>query len=261
MAKVHLMVSQKGGVGKSLIGLNLAAVTSEVLGRRPDGSPRVIVLTTDPQGTAVERAEKIAANGDVPFDFVNASDATPDQLRQMRNFPASNVFVDPAGYLPLKKGWTPQSDDPDPLRDDDEGDMMRAILDSADDAIVPMLPEYDSIHPTAFTIEHVLKPRNIPFTIVINKWNASEGPAYITQIRQWAEANGYPVAHTVVRAYRVHSNAGALGKVVTQYNNNRTELQAREDFYKLAMEHGLDAARIRVAEIKQQQADLEGAGA
>ncbi|MFD7498719.1 hypothetical protein ACFV8T_41620 [Streptomyces sp. NPDC059832] len=67
--------------------------------------------------------------------------------------------------------------------------------------------------------------------------------------RGYCESHGWPVARTVIRRYRVHTNAT---KVVTQYNNNRVELQAREDFYRYALEHGLRGAESRIG-----QADVQ----
>ena len=50
------------------------------------------------------------------------------------------------------------------------------------------------------------------------------------------KANGWPLASTVVRHYKLHARASADGLVVTEYPTNRVALQAREDLYKLALE-------------------------
>ncbi|MCZ1075705.1 ParA family protein, partial [Rhodococcus sp. A5(2022)] len=54
--------------------------------------------------------------------------------------------------------------------------------------------------------------------------------------REFVQANGWPLARTVVRHYKVHTRAAAEGRVVTEYEANRVSLQAREDFYKLSLE-------------------------
>ena len=40
----------------------------------------------------------------------------------------------------------------------------------------------------------------------------------------------------MIRHYKLHARASADGQVVTEYPANRVALQAREDFYKLALE-------------------------
>jgi chromosome partitioning protein len=42
-----------------------------------------------------------------------------------------------------------------------------------------------------------------------------------------------------VRRYKVHARAALDGLVVTQYPKNRTSMEAREDFFRLALELGL----------------------
>ena len=42
--------------------------------------------------------------------------------------------------------------------------------------------------------------------------------------------------YTVIRHYKLHARASADGQVVTEYPTNRVALQAREDFYKFALE-------------------------
>jgi len=70
---VHVVLNQKGGVGKSTISVNLAAVTADVLnhGDDPDASSPVLALSVDPQGSAVWWASRI---NDLPFHIAQAHD-------------------------------------------------------------------------------------------------------------------------------------------------------------------------------------------
>ncbi|MEU0670921.1 ParA family protein [Streptomyces lavendulocolor] len=240
MAKIHVLLNRKGGVGKSLISLNMGAVCADVRGTRPDGKPYVAVASADPQGTSLWRAARLE---NLPFDILDISDDV-ENISLLKQLPYAHIFVDTPGWAEID----PKSGR-DPLGDDRYGRILRALLDQTDDVIVPVLTEQDAFEPTWQTIEWVVKPRGIPFQVVINNWPPAEGRAYVDGTRAWCERHGYPVAETVIRRYRVHTNGE---RVVTQYNNNRMELQAREDFYRFALEHGLRGSDERVAQIGAQ---------
>ncbi|MGW5531716.1 ParA family protein [Streptomyces xanthochromogenes] len=225
MAEVHVTANRKGGVGKSLITLNTGAVCADVCGPGPDGKPVVAVASADPQGTALWRAARLA---ELPFDILDISDDIED-IAHLKSLKYEHIFVDTPGWAEIN----PDSGR-DPLGDDKYGRILRALLDQADDVIVPVLTEPDCYEPTWQTIEWVLKPMNVPFQLVINNWPPAEGQVYVDATRGWCEDHGWPVARTVIRRYRVHTNAT---KVVTQYHNNKVELQAREDFFRFALEH------------------------
>ncbi|MFI1608068.1 ParA family protein [Streptomyces griseofuscus] len=234
VAKIHVVMNRKGGVGKSLISLNMGAVCADVRGPRPDGQPHVAVASADPQGTALWRAARLAEQ---PFDILDISDDV-ENIALLKRLPYAHVFVDTPGWAEIDP-----ASGRSPLGEDKYGRILRALLEQADDVIVPMMTEVDCYEATWQTIEWVLKPLGVPFQVVINNWAPAEGVAYVEGTRGWCEKHGYPVAQTVIRRYRVHTNAT---KVVTQYNNNRVELQAREDFYRFALEHGLRGAESRL---------------
>jgi chromosome partitioning protein len=121
--------------------------------------------------------------------------------------------------------------------------VLRAVLDMADQVIVPIETEPLSFDPTARTISKVIEPRGLRYLVVINNWDPRDGVGDLNQTREFVKANGWPLANTVIRHYKLHARASADGQVVTEYPLNRVALQAREDFYKFALELNVGGGR------------------
>ncbi|MFJ1717114.1 ParA family protein [Streptomyces sp. NPDC088260] len=126
----------------------------------------------------------------------------------------------------------------DPFGKSTAADAMRAVLSNADDIIIPVEPEPLGFMPTRDTIEEVVKPLGIPYLVVINNWDPRDGEADLEQTKAFVRAQGWKLANTVIRHYKVHTRAALEGTVVTQYKKNRVAMEAREDFYPLALELG-----------------------
>lgn len=234
MPYITVLLNRKGGVGKSLITVNLAAVYAEILG----ADQSVAVVSIDPQGTSIEHAEQVRRAGrEVPFRVVDASQNV-DQLRRLRRAKADIIIVDTPGFMPLK-AEDDEDESIDPLGDGTTGDALRSILDVADDVIVPIEAEGAAFRPTKVTVERVLLPRQIPYGVVINNWDPRDSEGDMKRTASLIKKRGWELYNATIRHYKPHTRGIASGRFCTQYESNHTATKAKQDFVSLALEHQL----------------------
>lgn len=237
MARITALVNRKGGVGKSTLTVNTAAITAHVLGESPDGEPDyVAAVSADPQGSTAWWSERVG--DDLPFSFIQTRSRSDlaffPELKKSRK--VRHGFIDTPGWIDLPEDERQRAGDP--FGQSAAADAMRAVLAVADDIIVPLEPEPLGFEPTRDTLEQVVIPMGLPYWVVINNWDPRDGDADLEQTKNFVRAQGWKMANTVIRHYKVHTRAALEGTVVTQYKKNRVAMEAREDFYRLAMEIG-----------------------
>lgn len=216
MARVHVVFSQKGGVGKTTIAVNLGATVADVLGSDPQ-NPSVLVASIDPQGSAVWWAERTDADK-LPFDYAQMDDDL-DAVSKLRAEPYEHVFVDAPGSLARPA-------------------ILARALEQANDALVPIIPEPLAYGPTLKTVRDFIMPRQLPYWVVRNLWDPRDGTTDLFALTQWLEKEGLRYTNTIVRRYKMHTTASGEGRVVTQYPKGRTATEARNDLLRLALECG-----------------------
>lgn len=202
--RIIAIANQKGGVGKTTVTMNLAAVAAE--------TSRVLVVDVDPQASAGFWADQ--AGDELPFDV--ADDTNPANLSQLRALDYDVVFVDTPGSLEGRS-------------------VLTAVLDVADFVILPTEPAALAIQPLVRTINEVVLPRNLDYRVLLNKVDPRV-PADVVDAAALLDAAKLARFRGYIRSYKIHTTSPIDGRVVTQYPHDRSAERGSADFRKVALE-------------------------
>jgi chromosome partitioning protein len=212
---VITVANQKGGIGKTMVALSLAAHTAAAYGR-------ALVVDVDPQASAYDLTQLMQDPG---YDVVHELDPVQlTRIRQLRNY--DTILVDCPGSL--------------------EGhDVLAEVLARSTYVIIPYDHEPESVLPTIRTAERV-KSAGVPYAAVVTKADPRLGAEFI--IDAWNTLAGAGVRHFrgVIREYRAWPNSLRAGVPITRWHE-RYAPKVREDIAGLHTELLLEIGRLAPA--------------
>jgi chromosome partitioning protein len=201
--KSILILSQKGGSGKSTVAKTLAVLSSEKY--------KTALLDFDPQGSSLkwgeERKEELENNKLDTF-FVSLS-SLDEKLNELKQNGYERLFIDTPPYV---------------------SDLHRIVLEKADFALVPIQITQEDIVTLPNTVE-MIEEKNIPFAIVANrvKLQTNMFKAGLEHILEFGAVFG-SIAETTQMQYCSFDNL-----VITEVNSGSSKSVAhnKETFKKI----------------------------
>jgi chromosome partitioning protein len=210
---VIALASQKGGVGKTTLTLELAAVFT-------DTSGRALVVDIDPQRTA---EEIVTASSNVAFDFAAEDDPRVlERLRTVREYDA--IIVDCPGNL-------------------EDTETLTGVLAAATYAVIPMVPERAAVQPTLRTA-HLCDEHKVPHRVVVNMADPLRGAGPVESAWKLLDELEIPRMVSFVRRYVAHSQSQLDGRMITDYRGDRSWSTALADVRRVQGEMLLELGRL-----------------
>lgn len=213
---VIAVLNQKGGVGKTMVTLALAAHTASANGR-------ALVVDADPQSNAHDLTRTMEDPG---YDIV--LEVRPGELTRisrLRDY--DSIIVDSPGSL--------------------EGDRaLDQILASSTYVIIPYTHEPEALMPTLRTARKV-RDAGVPYGVVITRADPRLGADFI--LDAWATLEKAKIRHfrSVIREYRAWPNSLKAGVPITRWSE-RYAPKVREDVAGLHTELLLEIGRLAPAQ-------------
>lgn len=232
--KFLLVYSSKGGVGKSSIAMNLGATVSVTMAPDRPAPPPVAVVSIDEQNTPAEYVESANANGvRLPIDIFRF-DQNPAQIAKLDGR-YRLVLIDAGGHL---RGNNPLNMTLDLINPS----TGRRLIDGA---LVPMEIGAESRQPTFKTCEQVLKPRGIPFFVVVNKF-PPKAEADLADTYAFIDGNGWDRPPKPIKMMRSYARAAGEGITVPDFDRAYARKDGMLDMLQLASALGLHTATVEL---------------
>ena len=208
---VIAVMNQKGGVGKTMVTLALAAHTAAANGR-------ALVVDVDPQATAYDLTQLMEDPG---YDVVHELDPVElTRIRQLRDY--DTILVDCPGSL--------------------EGrDVLDQVLARSTYEVIPYPHEPEAALPTLRTARKV-RESGVPYGVVVTMADPRLGADFIIDAWSTLETAGIRHFRSAIREYRAWPNSLKAGVPITRWNE-RYAPKVREDIASLHTELLLDIGR------------------
>jgi chromosome partitioning protein len=225
---VITLANQKGGAGKTMLALALAAHTAAANGR-------ALLVDVDPQANSYDLSAVMADPG---YDTLHELDpAQLAKLRRLRDY--DTILVDSPGSLGA-------IDRNGPDRSEDRaGNVLAGVLRESSFVLVPYDHTPEILRPTIRTAA-VIRDAGVPFAVVVTKADVTGGE---DRMRAWVEdahavlaSAGVPYFRSFIRGYRAWPNSIRAGVPITRYSERHAP-KVREDVARLHAELLLELGR------------------
>jgi chromosome partitioning protein len=205
------VMNQKGGVGKTMLTLALAAHTAAANGR-------ALVVDVDPQSNAYDLTNVMTEPGyDVTLEL---DPAELTRIRQARGY--DTIIVDCPGSL--------------------EGrDVLEEVLKRSTYVLIPYPHQPETLLPTLRTARKV-RDSGVPYAVVVTKADPRLGADWIEDAWATLESEGIRHLRSFVREYRAWPNSLVAGVPITKWSE-RYAPKVREDISNVHTELLLEIAR------------------
>jgi chromosome partitioning protein len=212
---VIAVVNQKGGVGKTMVTLSLAAHTAAANGR-------ALVVDVDPQSNAHDLTITMQDPG---YDVVLELDPGElGRISQLRDY--DTILVDSPGSL-------------------DHDAVLDRILEASTYVVIPYPHEPEALLPTLRSVRKV-QDAGVPYGVVLTKADPRLGADFVLDAWSTLESAGVRHFRSVIREYRAWPNSLKAGVPITRHSE-RYAPKVREDVASLHTELLLAIGRLAPA--------------
>ncbi|WP_219512669.1 ParA family protein [Nonomuraea ceibae] len=206
------IVNGKGGVGKTMLTLALAAHTVKANGR-------ALVWDADPQASSYDLTSVMDSPG---YEVVHELDPDhAERIRGMRHI--DTIFGDCPGSL-------------------EGADILSRIVRQASFVLIPYDHEPESVLPTLRTARRVAE-LGVPYAVVVTKANPQVGADHVLDAWDTLDRQSIPHFRSFVRLYRAWPNSLKAGVPITRWNERHAP-RLREDVAAVHTELLLNIGRV-----------------